>query len=81
VARSQPPLTSIFFSSDLVSGNHFEQRRNALSEEQEQVLEQLRELGVDPTGTESEEHPLTDFCLSRPHADAVREPMERLVPV
>jgi len=43
------------------------------------VLEQLRELGIDPTGKESEGHLLADFCLSRPHADAVREPMGRRV--
>jgi len=33
VARSQPPLTSFFFSSGLVSRNHFEQRRYVSSEE------------------------------------------------
>lgn len=66
------------YVTEKLQGHTFVQRRFASSEEQEQVLEQLRELDIDPTGKESEGHLLAEFYLSRPRADARREPLEQL---
>ncbi|NQV21596.1 MAG: hypothetical protein HQ511_09290 [Rhodospirillales bacterium] len=57
----------------------FFQREFASEEEQEQVLAQLRDRGVDPTGKEAEGHFLAEFYLSRPMKDAAEMPIERLL--
>lgn len=66
------------YVTEKLEGHTFIQRRFASSVEQEQVLEQLRELGIDPTGKESEGHLLAEFYLSRPRAEATQQPIERL---
>lgn len=66
------------YVTEKLEGHTFIQRRFASSEEQEQVLKQLRELAIDPTGKESEGHLLAEFYLSRPRAEATQQPMERL---
>ncbi len=57
----------------------FVQRRFTSAEEQEQVLEQLRERGIDPTGKETEGHLLAEFYLSRPADEVAEAPIERLL--
>ena len=59
----------------------FLQRRFASAHEQEQVIGQLRDQGVDPTGLEGEGDLLAEFYLSRPKAEAVAVPIERLLAV
>lgn len=44
----------------------FKQRRFVSDEEREQVLQRLRERGIDPSGREAEGHLHTEFYLSRP---------------
>ena len=56
----------------------FVQRRFASAEEQERVLEQLREQGIDPTGKEAEGHLLAEFYLSRPLNERAEAPIEQL---
>ena len=67
------------YATEKLEGHTFRQRRFVSAEEHEQVLEQLRELGIDPTGKETEGHLLAEFYLSRPLNEAEQEPMERLV--
>ena len=50
----------------------FRQRRFVSDEEREQVLQGLRERGIDPSGKEAEGHLHTEFFLSRP-ADDIRQ--------
>jgi len=57
----------------------FFQREFASDDEREQVLEQLRDRGVDPTGKEAEGYFLAEFYLSRPMKDAAEVPIERLL--
>jgi len=46
---------------------------------QEQVIEQLRDLGIDPTGKETEGHLLAEFYLSRPARDVAAAPIGDLL--
>ena len=48
--------------------------------EQEQVLERLRDQGIDPTGKEADGHVLAEFYLFRPIKDAAEVPIKRLLP-
>ena len=57
----------------------FFQRDFASDDEQEQVLEQLRDRGIDPSGKEAEGHFLAEFYLSRPIKDVAEMPLERLL--
>lgn len=57
----------------------FFQREFASDDEQEQVLGQLRDQGVDPTGKEADGHFLAEFYLSRPMKDVAELPIERLL--
>jgi len=57
----------------------FFQREFDSDDEQEQVLKQLRDRGIDPTGMEAEGHFLAEFYLSRPLKDAAEVPIERLL--
>jgi hypothetical protein len=65
--------------TEKLEGRTFVQRRFATADEQEEVLEQLRERGVDPTGKESEGYLLAEFYLSRPAHDVAEAPIERLL--
>ena len=58
----------------------FVQRHFTSADEQEQVLEQLCERGIDPTGQETEGNLLAEFYLSRPANELAETPIERLVP-
>ncbi len=67
------------YVTEKLEGQTFFQREFASDDEQEQVLEQLRDQGVDPTGKETEGHFLAEFYLSRPLMDATEVPIERLL--
>lgn len=56
----------------------FVQRQFASAEEQEQVLAQMRDQGVDPTGTERGGRLLAEFYLSRPVEEATETPIDQL---
>ena len=57
----------------------FVQRRFASAEEQERVLDQLCDRGIDPTGKETEGHLLAEFYLSRPANEVSEAPVGRFV--
>ena len=60
-------------------GQTFVQRSFATAEEQEEVIGQLRERGIDPTGKESEGQLLAEFYLSRAANEVAEVPIERLL--
>ncbi len=66
------------YVTEKLEGETFVQRSFASSEEQEQVLEQLREAGVDPTGKEDQGYLLAEFYLSRPAEAVAERPLEQL---
>lgn len=66
------------YITEKLEGETYVQRKFASIEEQGQVLEQLREEGIDPTGKEAEGDLLAEFYLSRPVKDAAEMPIERL---
>ena len=66
------------YLTEKCDGQTFVQRQFASAEEQGQVVEHLREKGIDPTGKEAEGHLLAEFYLSRPTKDAAEVPVERL---
>lgn len=67
------------YVTEKFEGRTFVQRRFAAAEEQEEVLEQLRERGIDPTGKETDGYLLAEFYLSRPAPDVAEVPIERLL--
>ena len=66
----QDSLAERGYLTEKLVGQTFVQREFAFAEEREQVLEQLFEIGVDPSGKETEGHLLAEFFLSRPSKDA-----------
>lgn len=66
------------YVTEKLEGHAFVQRDFASDQEQAQVLEQLREQGIDPTGKEAEGHLLAEFYLSRPVSDTVAAPIGQL---
>ena len=69
------------YVTEKLQNRTFLQRRFASAHEQEQVIGQLRDQGVDPTGLEGEGDLLAEFYLSRPTAEAAAVPIERLLAV
>ena len=67
------------YVTEKLEGHTFVQRQFASLDEQEQVLERLREQGIDPTGKEAEGHLLAEFFLSRPKSEATAAPIGELV--
>jgi len=67
------------YVTEKLQNRTFLQRRFASVHEQEQVIGQLRDQGVDPTGLEGEGDLLAEFYLSRPKAEAAAVPIERLL--
>ena len=67
------------YVTEKLEGRTFVQRNFASAGEQEQVLEQLCDGGIDPTGKETEGQLLAEFHLSRPMKDAAEIPIERLL--
>lgn len=66
------------YRTDKLDHRTFVQRQFATAEEQEQVVDQMHERGIDPGGKESEGYLLAEFYLSRPNKDATDLPIERL---
>jgi len=67
------------YATEKLENRTFVQRRFASEDEQEQVIDHLRERGIDPSGKETEGYLLAEFYLSRPMADGPDAPVERLV--
>lgn len=67
------------YVTEKLPGQLFPQRQFSSGEEREQVLEQLCERGIDPTGKESEGSLLAEFYLSRPANDVAECPIDRLL--
>ncbi len=67
------------YATEKLEGRTFVQRRFESDEEQEQVLEQLCDRGIDPTGQETEGHLLAEFYLSRPTNELADLAIERLL--
>ncbi len=68
------------YVTEKLEGETFFQREFVSDDEQEKVLELLRDQGIDPTGKEDEGHFLAELYLSRPTADVDAMPFERLFP-
>jgi hypothetical protein len=67
------------YVTEKLESHTFVQRRFATDEEQEQVLDHLREQGIDPTGKETEGYLLAEFYLSRPAAEGNGATVDQLV--
>lgn len=67
------------YVTEKLEGQYFPQRQFYSSEEKEQLVEQLCERGIDPTGQESEGSLLAEFYLSRPADDVAECPIEQLL--
>lgn len=66
------------YVTEKLEGHTFIQRKFASDEERDQVMEQLREQGIDPAGKEAEGHLLAEFYLSRPVRDSIATPIGQL---
>ena len=67
------------YVTEKLEGRTFIQRQFASDEEQDQVLEQLRNQGIDPAGKETEDHLLAEFYLSRPATEVAEAPIGELL--
>ncbi len=67
------------YKTEKLEDRTFVQRRFTSDDEQEQILEQLREQGIDPTDLETEGNLLAEFYLSRPVKEANELPLEQLL--
>lgn len=67
------------YVTEKLEGETFLQRNFATDQEQEQIIDQLRMRGIDPTGQEAEGQLVAEFYLSRPAADAAEFPIESLL--
>ncbi len=72
-------LSKAGFTTEKLKGHTFVQREFASAEEQEQVLAQLQDRGIDTTGKEAEGYLLAEFFLSRPTEEANQIPIDRLM--
>jgi SAM-dependent methyltransferase len=77
----QESLNDWGYVTEKLEGRTFTQRQFASDEEQEQVLDQLSERGIDPTGLETNGNLLAEFYLSRPADDLANPPIHDLLPV
>jgi hypothetical protein len=68
------------YVTEKLEGQTFFQRQFVSDDEQDQVLEQLHDQGMDPTGKEADGHFLAEFYLSRPIKDVADVPIGRLLP-
>jgi SAM-dependent methyltransferase len=67
------------YVTEKLEGRTFVQRDFVSAREQQEVLEQLRGRGLDPSGKESEGHLMAEFFLSRPVNEAAEAPIGRLL--
>ena len=68
------------YVTEKLEGRTFVQRQFISADEQEQVLEQLCERGIDPTGQEAEGNLLAQFYLSRPANELAGTPIAHFLP-
>ena len=68
------------YVTEKLEGRTFVQRRFASDDEQTQVLAQLHDQGIDPTGKEADGYLHAEFYLSRPAEDARKAPLDTLLP-
>jgi hypothetical protein len=69
------------YVTEKLEGKTFFQRKFISDDEQDKVIQQLSELGVDPAGNESEGNFFAEFYLSRPRVDIAEMPLEALLSV
>lgn len=69
------------YVTEKLEGQTFVQRQFESTAEQQQVIEQLHEKGIDPVGKEMDGHLLAEFYLSRPAHEVAEMPIERLFSV
>jgi SAM-dependent methyltransferase len=67
------------YVTEKLEGQTFVQRQFASADEQEQMLEQLSDRGIDPKGQETEGNLLAEFYLSRPANECAALPIESLL--
>lgn len=66
------------YKTEKLEGQTFVQRRFASDREQRQIVEQLREKGIDPADEEASGQLLAEFYLSRPARDVTETCIEQL---
>lgn len=76
IARS---LSTRGYVTERLEGHTFPQRRFVSDDEQQQVLRQLHDQGLDPTGKEEDGHLHAEFFLSRPAGETGELPLPRPV--
>ncbi len=69
------------YVTEKLEGYTFVQRAFASATEQEQVAARLRDMGIDPSGKETEGNLLAEFYFSRPIDHARKEPIEQVLAV
>ena len=67
------------YITEKLTGRYFRQRKCASTEEQRQVIEQLKNRDVDPIGLEAEGQFVAEFYLSRPEAEVRELPLRQLL--
>lgn len=72
-------LNEAGYVTEKLEGRTFVQREFASAEEQEEIIAQLRDQGIDPAGKETEGHLLAEFFLSRPKNEAAKAPLEKFI--
>ena len=77
--RIENALSHWGYETEKLAGQYFRQRNFASAEEQRQVVEQLKDREIDPTGLEGEGHYVAEFYLSRPKAEAQELPLRQLL--
>ena len=72
-------LNSWGYFTEKLRGQVFAQRKFASPVEQEQVIDQFHDRGVDPNGLETNGFLFAEFYLSRPKDDAAKLPIDQLL--
>lgn len=72
-------LETYGYVTEKLEGRTFVQRQFVSDAEQENVVGQLRERGIDPAGKETEGVMLAELYLSRPREEAAALPLDRLM--
>jgi SAM-dependent methyltransferase len=67
------------YITEKLTGRYFRQRKFASTEEQRQVVEQLKSRDVDPIDLEAEGQFVAEFYLSRPEAEVRELPLRQLL--
>lgn len=67
------------YQTERLAGRYFRQRRFASAEEQEKIVGELRDHGLEPNGLETEGHLIAEFHVSRPIAETDGPPLSALL--